>query len=113
VGREPYGSVHPGAEAERLVAELRAELLDLRQPGSGERIVKQVVTAEEAFGPDHHPDLPDLMVVFRTDLGALEACRSHRVGTVRAPSFTALVPRTGDHHPPTDGRSLVEVPSTV
>ena len=44
-----------------------------------------VVTAEEAFGAERHPDVPDLMVVFRTDLGTIESCRSKRVGLLTAP----------------------------
>lgn len=96
-GREPHGGVAPGPEADALVEELRRELLALEQPGSGERIVERVVTAEEAFGPDHHPNLPDLIVVFRTDLGPLEACRSARVGTIAEPIRRRSTPRTGDH----------------
>ncbi len=97
VGREPFGSVQPGAEAEALLAELRNELLSLRAPVTGEPIVKRVVTATEAFGPDHHPDVPDLMIVFRTDLGFLTACTSARVGLVQVPVSPGLDPRSGDH----------------
>ena len=98
-GREPHGCVEFGREAEELGGELRSELLALEHPERGEPIVQRVVTANEAFGADHHPDLPDLMVVFRTDLGALEACHSPRVGLVRAPVLTARNNRTGDHTP--------------
>ena len=98
-GREPHGCVAPGREAEALVQELRAELLALEHPERGEPIVARVVTANEAFGADHHPDVPDLMVVFRTDLGAIEACRSPRVGFVRAPVRNARIDRSGDHTP--------------
>jgi predicted AlkP superfamily phosphohydrolase/phosphomutase len=80
-----------------LIRVLRAELLALEHPERGEPIVKRVVTAREAFGTDHHPDLPDLMVVFRTDLGPLDACRSDCVGLVRAPVRNARINRTGDH----------------
>jgi hypothetical protein len=96
-GREPYGSIAPGAEAEALVAELRGELLALEQPETGERIVASVATGEEAFGPAAHPDLPDLLVRFRRDLGPLDACRSSRVGLVRLPARNARSPRSGDH----------------
>ena len=96
-GREPYGCIEPGREADDLIRELRTELLALEHPERGEPIVKRVVTAREAFGDTHHPDVPDLMVVFRTDLGRLEACRSARVGLVRAPVRNARINRTGDH----------------
>jgi predicted AlkP superfamily phosphohydrolase/phosphomutase len=96
-GREPYGSIEPGAAAEAALSDIRQALLELKDPVSGERIVTTVLTAEEAFGRDHHPDLPDLMVSFRSDLGALEACVSDRVGLVRVPH--QIVNRTGDHTP--------------
>src|SRR5262249_32590894 len=75
-GREPVGSVCPGYEAQSLMAELRKELFALKDPASGQPIVAEVITATEAFGPEHHSDVPDLMVVFRSDLGSLEACYS-------------------------------------
>lgn len=96
-GREPFGQVAPGNEARSLIEEIRSELLALEDPGSGRPIVARVVTAEEAFGPDHHPDVPDLMVLFRDDVGVIEACRSKRVGTVRIPLYSNRIPRTGDH----------------
>lgn len=96
-GREPFGRVAPGAEARALIADLRRELLALTHRGSGEPIISRVVTAGEAFGSDHHPDVPDLMVVFRTDLGTLEACYSPRVGLVEVPLFHPNIPRSGDH----------------
>jgi predicted AlkP superfamily phosphohydrolase/phosphomutase len=96
-GREPFGSVEPGAEAGALLDELKREIGVLEDPDSGERIVKRVVTATEAFGPDHHADIPDLIVVFRDDLGPLEACRSERVGVVRRPNLNPKTPRSGDH----------------
>jgi predicted AlkP superfamily phosphohydrolase/phosphomutase len=96
-GREPHGRVAPGREANALVDELTSEILALEHPDRGERIVERVVTADEAFGTEHHPDLPDLLVVFRTDLGPLDACRSPRVGEVRMPVRNARIRRTGDH----------------
>ncbi len=96
-GREPYGRVEPGIEASSLIAELSAELTSLRDPDRGERIVKRVVIADEAFGPNRHPNTPDIMVVFRTDLSRLEACWSPRIGIVRVPINSPGYPRTGDH----------------
>ena len=96
-GREPNGCVAPGNEAGDLLAQLREELMALRHPELGEPIVARVLSATEAFGPDHHPDVPDLMVVFRTDLGQLEACQSEQVGLIRRPLYLPAQPRTGDH----------------
>lgn len=96
-GREPFGSVEPGAEAEAMLELLRRELLALRDPASGAPIIRHVQTASEAFGPDHHIDLPDLICVFRTDLGMLEHCESPAVGHVYAPVYHPHAPRSGDH----------------
>jgi predicted AlkP superfamily phosphohydrolase/phosphomutase len=107
-GREPYGSVAPGAEAHAVVQTIRVALDELRDPASGEPIVVRTMTPDELFGPVHHPDLPDIMVEFRSDLGPLEACTSPRVGLVEAPLFPrerradgwpANLKRTGDHAP--------------
>ena len=96
-GREPYGAVEPGLEEQALLEELRQELLALEDPATGERIVVRAVTATEKFGRDRHPDTPDLMVVFRTDLGLIEHCRSERVGLLHVPVDDPNTPRTGDH----------------
>jgi len=96
-GREPNGCVEPGTEADTVLDVIRQELERLEHLPSGERLVERVVTAEELFGRDRHPDVPDLMVVFRTDLGQLEACWSPRYGSIRRPLFTPEKPRTGDH----------------
>jgi predicted AlkP superfamily phosphohydrolase/phosphomutase len=94
-GREPDGALSPGAEAEAALEDIRRALLELEDPRSGERIVTAVQSAEEAFGSDHHPDVPDLMVAFRTDLGRLDACVSERVGLVKVPA--RIGHRSGDH----------------
>ena len=105
-GREPNGQVQPGPEANTLLDELRAELEALEQPGTRERIVARVVTADEAFGPNHHPDVPDLMVAFRQDLGLLEAAESPRFGSspprraTRASPAPATTPSSPGSGPP-------------
>ena len=96
-GREPFGRVEPGDEAERLLERISKELLALRDTKTNEPIVTRTVTAQEAFGLHHHPDVPDLMVVFRTDLGRLESCRSPSVGNIHVDLFNPSIPRSGDH----------------
>jgi predicted AlkP superfamily phosphohydrolase/phosphomutase len=95
-GREPNGAVEPGAEADEILRDIRAELLALEHPQTGEKIVSAVRSAAEAYGPDHHPDVPDLIVSLRDDLGVLDTCRSSRIGLVRVP-FELTVRRTGAH----------------
>jgi predicted AlkP superfamily phosphohydrolase/phosphomutase len=96
-GREPLGCVEAGAEATRLIGMLRRELRALKDPRTGQPIVDDVVTAGEVFGDNHHEDVPDIIVVFRTDLGPLEQCVSESVGLVRAAINYPGYPRTGDH----------------
>lgn len=127
-GREPYGCVEPGVDALTLVEEIRHELLALRHPSTGQSIVGDVVTAEEAFGADHHPDVPDMIVQFRQDLGLLDSCASPRVGRVHVPVGSRWGRRTGDHSPrssawirgpgfpagtPLKGGSLLDIAPTV
>jgi predicted AlkP superfamily phosphohydrolase/phosphomutase len=94
-GREPNGSVAPGAEAEAELARIAQALRELKHPVSGEPIVSEATVADEEFGRDRHRDVPDLMVSFRHDLGKLDACVSERVGLVKAPA--RVVNRSGDH----------------
>jgi predicted AlkP superfamily phosphohydrolase/phosphomutase len=76
---------------------IRQELGALQDPRTGQPIVDDIVTAADVFGRDHHEDVPDIMVVFRTDLGPLEQCVSDSVGLLRVPINYAGYPRTGDH----------------
>jgi predicted AlkP superfamily phosphohydrolase/phosphomutase len=96
-GREPFGCVEPGAEAAALMAEIHQGLLALKDPSSGEPIVDHITTAIEAFGSNHHPDVPDIMVTFRNDLGVIERCSSARVGDVYVENYHPNIPRSGDH----------------
>lgn len=97
-GREPWGCVAPGPEAERLLTRLQAAFLELEDPATGTPIVERVLTIEEALGAGASRDLPDLLVLFRSDVGPIEACRSPRVGTIRVPLHKPRNPRTGDHN---------------
>lgn len=96
-GREPFGEVAPGNEEMAILADIREALAALRDPGTGEPIVAETITAREAFGADHHPDVPDLMVVFRDDLGILNDAFSPRFGHIHAPVYRRDLPRSGDH----------------
>jgi len=96
IGREPRGCIRPGEQADRLVASLREQLLALTDD-VGRPIVGHVKTAEEAFGRGHHPDLPDLIIDFRTDIGPVERCQSPTVGPIERLLWKPEAPRTGDH----------------
>ena len=97
--REPFGQVARGNEEAALTELIREALLELEHPATREPIVQHVYTAREAFGPDHHPDVPDIIVVFRDDLGVLDACWSERLGLIKRTVYQHWLPRTGDHTP--------------
>jgi predicted AlkP superfamily phosphohydrolase/phosphomutase len=61
-GREPEGIVAPGAEYERVVAELRERLLAFRDPRSGEPVVDAVHRREDIYHGPHAGEGPDLLV---------------------------------------------------
>ena len=59
-GQRPHGVVEPGAEYDRLLAELTEKLLALPDPVTGKPLVTRVYRKEEAYhGPylQHAPDL--------------------------------------------------------
>jgi predicted AlkP superfamily phosphohydrolase/phosphomutase len=97
-GRDPGGTIVRGsAEHRKVVEDLRAEFLALRMVDGDECPVRDVVETDELFGVDRHPDLPDLLVRFRPDVGYIGACRSPSLGEVAAPRTGD---RTGEHGPP-------------
>jgi predicted AlkP superfamily phosphohydrolase/phosphomutase len=61
-GREPQGIVEPGAEYERVVAELRERLLAFRNPRTGEAVVDAVHRREEIYHGPHAGGGPDLLI---------------------------------------------------
>ncbi|HET7585154.1 MAG TPA: alkaline phosphatase family protein [Gemmatimonadaceae bacterium] len=63
-GREPHGIISPGAEYDALCEELCAELHELRDIESGERIVAGVDVVDKVVGADapRRVLLPDLVV---------------------------------------------------
>ncbi|HEX9036461.1 MAG TPA: alkaline phosphatase family protein [Ktedonobacterales bacterium] len=61
-GREPRGSVEPGAEYERVRNELKDALLEMRDPDTGALMVERVYTREEIYHGDSFPNAPDLVV---------------------------------------------------
>lgn len=95
-GREPQGTVEPGAEYERVLAELTAELSVLRDSSTGRPIVRDVIRTAQAFPGERGAYLPDLIV--RWDESApITAATSPRVGTVASRSPDT---RPGTHRGP-------------
>ena len=80
-GREKYGVVKPGAEADRILSELRQKLLALEDPDTHEKIIENVYLGGEIFHGARLGEAPDLQMSFRdgyrtswqTSLGAVPA----------------------------------------
>jgi len=74
-GREPQGIVELGPEYEQVCAEVEHVLHTLRDPGTGQPMVKRVWHKSEIYGDDEVPELPDLYVEWindaYTDLGGI------------------------------------------
>ena len=98
-GREPMGCLEPGAEVNAVLAELRERFLELKHVPTGESIAESVRTTDEVFTRDRHPNLPDLIINWRTDIGPIETCRSERVGEIHVPIAKSGYNRSGDHTP--------------
>ena len=106
-GRDRNGIVPPEAAGE-LMAEIERELLALTDPKSGRRLVARVDRAEDLFGAERSPLVPDLIVVFRSDVGSIEACESPSIGHFRYGLHKSAYRRMGDHTP--DSRAWVRAP---
>ena len=81
-GREPEGTVEPGAEYAELCKEIASELRSLTDAETGEPIVSDVVRPSELLGGEHTDELPDLLVRWRE--GAfIRAARHPRLGVIK------------------------------
>jgi predicted AlkP superfamily phosphohydrolase/phosphomutase len=97
-GRDPFGSIEPGAEYDAVCAELAEAIEELEVVDTGEPAVASVVRADSVYGEETHPNIPDLIVQF-AESRPLTAVRSARVGTVKAPILEFAGDRSGDHTP--------------
>ncbi len=64
-GREPKGTVAPGAERRALAAELRERFLAVRHPGDGKPVFADVVPGDTAYPDDPLDRRPDLVLIPR------------------------------------------------
>ena len=83
IGREPAGTVLPGAEYEKLCKSLTNELLALRDPRTGDQLVESVVSAREVYPGENQHRLPDLFAVWARE-GPIIGAISGLVGTLTA-----------------------------
>ena len=105
IGREPTGVLAPGDDAERFVAELTRDLMDIVDDRTGRPAARRVIRTSDLYQGELRDALPDLLVDWDDAAptgsvhhagGAASAVRlrSARIGTLEAVNeFT----RTGDH----------------
>jgi predicted AlkP superfamily phosphohydrolase/phosphomutase len=90
-GREPRGVVGNGDEGEQLRQELTERLLALRDPGTGEPVIRKVLRKEELYsGPFAH-EAPDLYLIPYNERCSLR--REYQPG----PVFTTPIAAHGVH----------------
>lgn len=78
-GREKYGVVAPGAEADQILQEIRTKLLAFRDPDNNEPVIQDVYLGREIFHGARMASAPDLQLDFhdgyrtswQTSLGAI------------------------------------------
>jgi predicted AlkP superfamily phosphohydrolase/phosphomutase len=78
-GREKFGSVEPGPEADRILEEIRQGLLASRDPDTHQPVIQNVYLGREIFHGAYMARAPDLQIDFRdgyrtswqTSLGAI------------------------------------------
>lgn len=92
-GREPQGIVPPGSPFDEVCEQIRAGLLDLKHPDSGDPLVRDVIRCQDVFPGPRQGSLPDLIVRWTTDR-PIRAAAGETIGTVSAPSPDQ---RTGTH----------------
>ncbi len=69
-GREPRGVVEPGTERDSLLKEITEKLLAVRDPKTGEQVIRRVYRAEEVYSGPALQEAPDLIIGYS---------RGHRV----------------------------------
>jgi len=96
-GRDPFGMIEPGGARHREILALLVDAFSELEDEAGHRLVRDVVSTADMFGPDLHPDLPDVIVRFHPDAPDVRVARSDRLGTIH------IYPRSqhiADHGPP-------------
>lgn len=92
-GREPYGIVDAGAQYRDVCEELKACLLELENPATGQAVVRNVWLRNDVFPGPRQEQLPDVIVTWN-DTAPIEAAASRRLGKVEGVNAD---PRPGTH----------------
>lgn len=104
-GREPFGMVAPGAEADAFVRQLTSDLLEIVDERTGRPLIQGIRRTRDYYDGEHLDALPDLLVDWADELptgnsnigggaAATVRARSPKIGMVEG---TNDFSRTGDH----------------
>jgi predicted AlkP superfamily phosphohydrolase/phosphomutase len=105
-GREPSGTVEPGAEYDALLAWLEEDLRALTHADTGEPVIERTIRTREVFGESPHPALPDLVVFWRAHDRPILRVRHPRAELTQEPHPF----HRGSHHP-TEGLLVAAGPA--
>jgi len=94
-GREPVGTVSPGAEYEATLRDVSAHFLALVNPETGERAVEDVYFPAKQFVGPRSAELPDVAIVWNSD-APINAVASDDVGVITGRQAPG---RSGNHRP--------------
>jgi len=64
-GREPQGIVSPGEEYNRVLEEITAQLFDLRDMETSEKVVDQVYRGDKVYSGQYASSGPDLTIIMK------------------------------------------------
>jgi predicted AlkP superfamily phosphohydrolase/phosphomutase len=94
-GREPRGTIRPGAEFDALCAQLASQLGELTNCETGRPLVKRVLRTTDLYAGEQLDALPDLLIEWDRE-APIRRIHSPRIGTIEG-EFGGR--RTGDHKP--------------
>ena len=81
-GREPSGQVNPGNEYDLTCEEIKKVFLELINPRTGSKAVKEVIKVRELYSGKYINDLPDIIIKWEGE-NPIESLYSVRIGTIQ------------------------------
>jgi predicted AlkP superfamily phosphohydrolase/phosphomutase len=81
IGREPEGLVNPGKEYDDVCSEIKNTFLELVNPDTGKKAIKEVIKVRERYNGKYIDDLPDIIVKWEGKY-PINSLYSSRIGTV-------------------------------
>ena len=80
-GREPEGIVNPGKEYNDICSEIENSFMELVNPETGQKAVKEVIKTRDHYSGNYINDLPDIIIKWEGK-NPINSLSSPRIGTV-------------------------------